>query len=129
MTTARFATLLFTLAIPGACRTAAVAEEPDTIASLTLNEGAKWVMDAHTRSSIARMQESFGGSEKLESPKGYRDLGHALMEELRVLIGGCTMIDPAHDQLHVFLTELMPRVYLLEEASEPEAAEKTRAPR
>ncbi len=126
MTITRFAMLLIALTLFAACGAEEAAEEPAAIATLTLNEGAKWQMDGHTRGSFARMQDWFAAAGKPASLADYQALGRTLTEELQILIGGCTMVGPDHDQLHVFLTEFMPRVNKLREADDLEVAEKTR---
>ncbi len=126
MTITRFAMLLIALTLLAACGAEEAAEEPAAIATLTLNEGAKWQMDGHTRGSFARMQDWFAAAGKPASLADYQALGRTLTEELQILIGGCTMVGPDHDQLHVFLTEFMPRVNKLREADDLEVAEKTR---
>lgn len=120
----RLMLLLAAFALLAACGAEEVADEPVAIASLTLNEGAKWQMDGHTRGSFARMQDWYAAAGKPETLAAYQKLGRTLTEELQVLIGGCTMVGPDHDQLHVFLTEFMPRVNGLREASELAEAEK-----
>jgi hypothetical protein len=126
MTIARFALLLLALLLLAACGPDKSSEEPAAIAPLTLNEGAKWQMDAHTRGSFGRMQDWFAAAGRPADLEAYQDLGRTLTEELQVLIGGCTMVGPDHDQLHLFLTEFMPRVNKLRQAEEFAAAEQVR---
>lgn len=73
---------------------------------VSLNAGKKWQMDEHTRNSIARMKQLVEG-DKAET------LGKSLAGEFHDLMKGCTMQGKAHDQLHVFLNELMPRILAL----------------
>lgn len=86
----------------------AVVEEEAPVATwpVPLNAGKKWQMDEHTRSSIARMKQL------VESAKA-ETLGKSLAGEFHDLMKGCTMQGEAHDQLHVFLNELMPRILAL----------------
>ena len=126
MKTVRLTLLLITLALLAACGAKDSAEESVGIVPLTLNEGAKWQMDSHTRGSVARMQDWFAAAGQPATLEAYQELGRRLTEELQVLIGGCTMAGPDHDQLHIFLTEFMPRVNALRDASELDAAEQTR---
>ena len=46
----------------------------------------------------------------IESVHDIKALATAFDDELGVLVRGCTMTGPAHDQLHVFLTALFPKV-------------------
>lgn len=71
-----------------------------------LNAGKKWQMDEHTRNSIARMKQ-------LVEDNKAGTLGKSLAGEFHDLMKGCTMQGKAHEQLHVFLNELMPRILAL----------------
>ncbi len=73
---------------------------------VALDAGRKWQMDEHTRNSIARMKQLVAGDET-------DTLGKSLAGEFLDLMKVCTMQGPAHDQLHVFLNELMPRILAL----------------
>jgi len=126
MTFARLALLLIALTLMAACAAEETIEEPAAIAPLTLNEGAKWQVDDHTRGSFGRMQDWFGAAGKPDAIEGYHELGRVLTGELQVLVGGCTMVGPDHDQLHVYLTEFMPRVSALGKVTDVGEAEKTR---
>ena len=91
---------------PGHGRQAA---EPE----LRLDDGKKWQVDEHTRASAARIKEMVGESGALDSLEAARALGERLDGELDVLVKGCTMTGAAHDQLHVWLVALVPRVEAL----------------
>lgn len=88
---------------------------------LSLNDGAKWELDAHTKdvmSKIVAVVEVAPPSEPAVT------LGTRLDELTQQLIRGCTMTGPPHDQLHVFLVKWLPAVERLKtvEAPESEAA-------
>ncbi len=85
---------------------------------LTLNNGEKWPVDEHTRQSAARIAGLFSRSETIHTVDDARALAEALDAELDVLVQGCTMTGPAHDQLHVFLVALFPQVKALKEEAE-----------
>jgi len=86
---------------------AAAAEGPQVGGwPVPLNAGQKWKMDGHTRNSIARMKQLVQGNET-------DTLGKSLAGEFHDLMKGCTMQGEAHDQLHVFLNELMPGILAL----------------
>ena len=74
---------------------------------LSLNHGAKWVMDAHTREMFETM------TQRLESNSKPELLGSQLDEDIKKLIKGCTMTGRAHDQLHLYLTSLIPAIEAL----------------
>ncbi len=77
---------------------------------LTLNEGEKWQVDEHTRGSAARITQLVSDSAPIASVEDARALAARLDGELNTLVQGCTMTGPAHDQLHVFLVALFPKV-------------------
>ena len=85
---------------------------------LTLNDGEKWQVDEHTRLSAARLSSLVGGFETIASVADARDLSEKLDQELDVLVKGCTMTGAAHDQLHVFLLALFPKVTDLQEKTD-----------
>ena len=77
---------------------------------LTLNDGTKWTVDDHTQASAERLAKLAAEAPAIDSQDAARALGKVLDEELDVLVKGCTMTGPAHDQLHVFLTAFIPQV-------------------
>lgn len=81
-------------------------ESPAPAWPVPLNAGKKWEMDEHTRNSIARMKKLVKSAEKAT-------LGKSLAGEFHDLMEGCTMQGEAHNQLHVFLNELMPGILSL----------------
>ena len=85
---------------------------------LSLNHGAKWQMDEHTRKMFQVMAQR---TETNETPKA---LGELLNEDLQKLIKGCTMTGKAHDQLHLFLTPFIPAVKSLAETGSTKALEE-----
>ena len=78
--------------------------------TLELDNGHKWQVDEHTRRSAAEMAGLIGDAAPVNSVDDARTLATAFDEELQNLIQGCTMKGPAHDQLHLFLAALFPRV-------------------
>lgn len=94
------------------------------IADLKLNNGQKWAMDTHTRELIQQMHETTAKA-TISSPKDGQKIGATLDHQLHTLMQGCTMTGPAHDQLHLFLSEFMPAVSALKATeSNDEAQEK-----
>ena len=81
-------------------------ELPAATWPVPLNAGEKWKMDSHTRNSIGRMKQLIEGMETTT-------LGKSLAGEFHDLMKGCTMQGEPHDQLHVFLNELMPEILAL----------------
>jgi len=87
--------------------TAHMSEEPPVATwPVSLNAGEKWEMDGHTRKSINRMNQLINGDETVT-------LGKSLAGEFHDLMQGCTMQGEPHNQLHVFLNELMPEILAL----------------
>ncbi len=85
---------------------------------LALDNGKKWQVDEHTRASAAKITELVDSSRPIHSVEDARALADALDKELDALVKGCTMTGPAHDQLHVFLVALFPRVEELKEKTD-----------
>ncbi|VAX36856.1 hypothetical protein MNBD_UNCLBAC01-1979 [hydrothermal vent metagenome] len=76
----------------------------DGLDQLELNNGTKWKMDAHTRSSFARMAEFFLNIDHISlEGEGLKKAGANLQNGINELITGCTMSGDAHEQLHIFL--------------------------
>jgi len=88
-------------------------ESEKTTIKFVLNDGKKWQMDEHTRNSIKNLESLLKSKEQINSIGEYKLIGENLDEELILLIRGCTMEGPAHDQLHVFLGYFYPMVQSL----------------
>lgn len=86
---------------------------------LKLDNGKKWRVDEHTRRSAGQMTRLVDDTVPIETVADARALAAALEEGLQSLIQGCTMQGPAHDQLHVFLAALFPRVAELKNKADP----------
>ncbi|WP_185236301.1 hypothetical protein [Teredinibacter franksiae] len=86
----------------------------------TLNHGAKWQMDHHTRKMFTSM------SERVHTEGDLKDIGGKLNDDLQKLIEGCTMTGAAHDQLHIFLTPYIPAVAKLAEQGTKEAFQEVK---
>ena len=82
----------------------------DTHLHLELNNGQKWQVDDHTRQSAENLLHLIEETPLIASARDAEALAKAFDEELSTLVRGCTMTGPAHDQLHVFLTALFPKV-------------------
>jgi hypothetical protein len=94
---------------------------------LRLNNGHKWMMDDHTRSSFVKMAASFLNTDHLSiEGEGLKKSGSDLQVQIGELIKGCTMTGDAHDQLHVFLTGYIPAVAALKESGRIEDAKKVK---
>ena len=95
--------------------------------SLSLNNGAKWMADDHTRQSMGRIGELLSSKDSLEKLADYQALANGIDAQMRGLISGCTMQGPAHDQLHVFLSMFIPGMEKLKNPEGIEEAKKIRA--
>ena len=99
-------------------------ETKKTTIKFILNDGEKWQMDAHTRTAIKNLDSLLKSQEPIKSLEEYNQLGEKLDEELILLIRGCTMEGPDHDQLHVFLGYFYPKVQSLKKETTVDTAEK-----
>ena len=88
---------------------------------LSLDGDKKWVMDGHTRKTMALTQASVDGA-TVDSPEAAAALGAELKGQLDTLIEGCEMTGASHDELHVFLMAWMPAVDALGKAPDAAAA-------
>lgn len=79
---------------------------------LSLNDGQKWVADDHTRSVVEKMKSELSEFDK-STEKDYKVLSDSLTNQLNVLIAGCTMKGPAHDELHKWLMPVTENVKAL----------------
>ncbi|PHQ81952.1 MAG: hypothetical protein COB69_03200 [Phycisphaera sp.] len=91
---------------------------------LSLNDGKKWLMDDHTRTSIASLKGIVDGA-SIDSLESATALGGELKGAMTELIQGCTMEGPSHNMLHGFLGKFMPKLDSLTEAVNLEAAQGT----
>ena len=85
-------------------------ETQKTTIKFVLNDGKKWQMDEHTRTVIKNLDSLLIAYQSIKSITEYQQLGEKLDEELILLIRGCTMEGPDHDQLHIFLGYFYPKV-------------------
>lgn len=75
---------------------------------LSLNDGRKWIADAHTFESAQTMKTLVAMLPDTATAEDLRTLGEQIHEELQGLIRGCTMDGAAHDQLHTWIEGLSP---------------------
>jgi hypothetical protein len=86
---------------------------------LELNKGKKWHADSHTMEYATRMitlLDEFEASREDKTLLGLQTLGGKLQINMDELIRGCTMTGPPHDQLHVWLSGVIPVVATLKDA-------------
>ena len=86
----------------------------------SLDHGAKWKMDSHTRNMFASM------SERIDAGGDLKKMGGQLNEDLQKLIQGCTMTGAAHDQLHLFLAPYITAINELSQQGTEEALEEAK---
>ena len=91
--------------------------------ALALDDGAKWSMDEHTRTSSAALRTHLGEATP-ESVSALTALGATLQGDIDGLIAGCTMTGPSHDQLHVFLMAFIPEVQSLSATADLDAGQQ-----
>jgi hypothetical protein len=76
---------------------------------LHLDNGAKWPADKPTVAAITAMQATVATFAKSGNGE-FDELAWKLKGQLDGLIRDCRMTGPAHDQLHVFIKLLAPRI-------------------
>ncbi|MCF6311333.1 MAG: hypothetical protein L3J39_02680 [Verrucomicrobiales bacterium] len=81
--------------------------------TLTLDDGKKWQVDTHTRQSM----QSLSSLVEQSPPE---KLAQAMAGGINTLFEGCTMSGPAHDQLHIILTDMLSQVNGLYSTTTPE---------
>jgi hypothetical protein len=99
-------------------RLAAASEDVTTenaTAGLVLDDGERWQMDEHTRTVVADIAATLASADA-SSIEEIRATGAALLGHQQTLVQGCTMVGPAHDQLHVFLRAWVPALARFREA-------------
>ena len=99
----------------------------ESLEGLSLNDGDKWKMDDHTRSSFATMATSFlAQNHATLGTDGLKEVGASLRQDINSLIQGCTMAGASHDQLHVLLTGYIAAVDALAESGQLQDAVKVK---
>lgn len=92
---------------------------------LQLNDGEKWQADQATNTAFIRMQAVMSDYGQwmtdTTSISTFNQAGQRLQAELNTLFKTCSMKGPAHDELHVLLEQLIPKVKTLQ-GQETEAA-------
>jgi hypothetical protein len=92
-----------------------------------LNDGQKWKMDDHTRSSFIKMTELFLNMDHMSlEGDGLKKAGSDLQGYVGELIKGCTMTGEAHDQLHIYLMGYTSAVTVLAMSGKLEDANKVK---
>ena len=82
---------------------------------ISLNDGLRWEMDDHTRTMFKAM------AGRIEAGGDVGAVGNGLKSDLDKLIQGCTMTGEAHDQLHVYLSHLIPAIQEVSENGSDES--------
>ena len=95
--------------------------------NLTLNNGHKWIADKHTMDSVHAMIAMADKQTASASLQDLQSLGTQLHDELQNLIRGCKMTGSDHDQLHAWITALVPAIQALSKAPDTEAGRLARA--
>lgn len=87
------------------------------------NEGKKWEVDEHTHNSMQKISQT-AKSSYVKTLEEFNELGVMLQNEMKNLIAECTMQGEAHNQLHNYLTIIIPHIDGLVEAETKEDGEK-----
>lgn len=83
----------------------------------------KWQVDEHTRSSMQKISQ-IAKSSYVKTTEEFSELGIMLQNEMKNLIAECKMQGEAHNQLHNYLTTIIPHIDELVEAETKEDGEK-----
>lgn len=89
--------------------------------SVGLNNGEKWEADEHTLSVVEDMRAELSDFAKVGEENSHV-LADSLTRQLSVLVAGCTMKGPAHDELHKWLVPLTESIKDLAASQEPSGA-------
>ena len=95
----------------------------DHIAGLILNDGHKWEMAPHMAKLINEMEHVLASSDH-KSLSGLRSAGNQMKDLITKLVSGCSMVGPAHDNLHAFLSVYIPTVQQLVDVTNLEEADQ-----
>lgn len=84
-------------------------EEHSEVATLSLNNGAKWQTDESTRTHAAKLNALVDDFTKSANPElnNYHAFAGTVQNELNGLINDCKMKGPEHDALHVWLEPVL----------------------
>jgi len=93
-------------------------------ATLSLNNGMLWQSDDHTRQSMQLINRILSQQGDIDSLDQYNEVGTEVYTELQNLIQGCTMKGPEHDQLHIYLGLLIPKIDSIREGRDLKVAEQ-----
>ncbi len=92
-------------------------------AETKLNSEKKWQVDENTRNSMQKISQ-IAKSSYVKTPTEFNELGLMLQNEMKNLIAECTMQGESHNQLHNYLTKIIPHIDGLVETETKEEGEK-----
>ena len=119
---ALFLASLFSLSLSGAAVAAPAAhshEHAMSEASLSLNDGKKWVTDAPLRRGMANIRQAMASSlhaiheDKLPAAK-YKKLAKKLNHEVSGMVSNCKLEPQSDAQLHLILAEILAGIEAME---------------
>lgn len=102
-----------------------VSEHMEPAATLTLNQGKKWLSDENTRNHVNKLSDilSAFSSKSRSGISEYQSLASDVQTELNGLIKDCKMSGPDHDALHIWLEPVLNSTAKLKDSQTMEDAE------
>ena len=89
---------------------------------LKLNGDEKWEVNNDTGIGMTKIKDILSTIDtKGMTVEQYRKLGETLSEQTDYIINKCDMSGPAHDNLHIVLTEILTEISELKEVDSPDA--------
>lgn len=96
-------------------------EDFEKITFLKLNGDEKWEVNNATGIGMTKMKDILSTIDTDGmTVEQYQELGEKLSEQTNYIINKCDMSGPAHDNLHIVLTEILTKISELKEVDSPE---------
>ena len=91
---------------------------------LKLNGDEKWEANQATGIGMTKIKDILSAiNTDGMTVEQYRELGEKLSEQTDYIINKCDMSGPAHDNLHIVLTEILTKISELKEVNSPDEGE------
>jgi len=96
-------------------------EDSEKIIVMKLNGDEKWEANQATGIGMTKIRDILSAinTDGMTIEK-YRELGEELSEQTDYIINKCDMSGPAHDNLHIILTEILTKISKLKEVDNPD---------
>ena len=97
-------------------------EDSEKIIVMNLNGDEKWEVNNATGIGMTKMKDILSTIDTDGmTVEQYQKLGEQLSEQTDYIINKCDMSGPAHDNLHIVLTEILTKISELKEVDSPDA--------